>query len=79
MTANGHGVDSGAAILLVNALATIALTGLIWFVQLVHYPLFALADNGRFARYEAEHARRTSWVVAPLMTLEAVTAMMLVN
>ncbi len=64
-------------LLLAHAGSTAAMTGLIWFVQLVHYPLFPLADRERFSDFAAQHQRRTSWVVGPLMATEAVTASLL--
>lgn len=54
-------------LLLTQLLSTLAMFGLIWFVQVVHYPLFALVDDPRFA---SSHATRTTYVVAPLMLLE---------
>ncbi len=54
--------------------STLALFGLIWFVQIVHYPLHALVGPAEFPRYEAEHANRTGYVAAPLMLLELATA-----
>jgi hypothetical protein len=50
------------------------MVGLIWFVQLVHYPLFAAVGEAEFLLYERGHTRRTTWVVAVLMPLEALTA-----
>lgn len=64
-------------LLLIHAGATLAMVGLIWFVQLVHYPLFDLASERRFERFALEHQRRTSLVVVPLMIIEAVTALAL--
>ncbi len=64
-------------ILLFHAASTLAMTGLIWFVQLVHYPLFPYAEAGEFRRFAADHQRRTGWVVVPLMLTEAVTATLL--
>jgi hypothetical protein len=64
-------------LLLIHAAATLALVGLIWFVQVVHYPLFDLASERRFDRFVAEHKRRTSWVVVPLMLTELGTALAL--
>ena len=66
------------SILLVQLAATLLMTGLIWFVQLVHYPLFARVGAQQFATYEAEHQRRTTWVVAPLMLAELATALLTV-
>ena len=64
-------------LLLIHAGATLAMVGLIWFVQVVHYPLFDLASERRFAGFAAEHQRRTSLVVVPLMFAEAGTALAL--
>lgn len=58
----------------VNAAATFFMTGLIWFVQIVHYPLFAQVGEDGFARYEQLHAARTTWVVAPVMLIEVASA-----
>jgi len=63
---------------LVHAGATWIMVGLIWFVQLVHYPLLASVGTGdRFTDYMSEHARRTTWIVAPAMLFEAATACLL--
>ncbi len=51
--------------------------GVIWFVQVVHYPLFLEVGASQFAAYEAAHANRTSYVVAPLMLLELASACLL--
>lgn len=46
------------------------MTGVIWFVQVVHYPLFAKVGESAFTTYESLHTIRTGWVVAPMMILE---------
>lgn len=60
--------------LLVHAAATWALTGLIWFVQVVHYPLLRGVGLSGFASYHEAHSRLTTLVVGPLMLVEAATA-----
>jgi len=60
-------------LLIVHAAATWALCGLIWIVQLVHYPLFALVGDRAFPGYQAAHTRRITPLVAPLMGAELVT------
>jgi hypothetical protein len=57
--------------------STLLMTGLIWFVQLVHYPMFAGLDRERFAALHAEHSRRTGRVVTVPMLLELVTGVWL--
>jgi len=64
-------------ILLLHTSSTLIMVGVIWYVQLVHYPLFYLADESRFIDFEAQHTRRTSWVVIPPMLAELVTAFLL--
>lgn len=64
-------------VLIVHALATAMMAGLIWFVQAVHYPMFALVGPASFARYEAAHQRRTTRVVGPLMLAELVSAVLI--
>jgi hypothetical protein len=58
--------------------ATWAMVGLIWFVQVVHYPLFAMVGADGFADYERAHRWRTSFVVGPPMAIELLTAVALV-
>jgi uncharacterized membrane protein len=59
---------------LVHLGSTLAMAGLIWFVQIVHYPLFAAVGPERFVAYETLHAQLTSVVVVPFMCAEAFTA-----
>ena len=63
---------------LVHAAATLTMTGVIWFVQVVHYPLFAAVPVEGFVAYEARHTHLTGFVVGPPMAVEGVTALALV-
>jgi len=54
------------------------MTGLIWFVQVVHYPLFDRVGTEASPRYAVDHQRRTMLVVMPVMLIEALTATALV-
>lgn len=62
---------------LVHALSTWAMVGLIWFVQVVHYPLMGGVGGAEWTAYERAHTRRTTWVVLPWMVAEMVTALLL--
>ncbi len=53
------------------------MTGLIWFVQLVHYPLYKRVGQQGFSHYQTQHARLTSYVVLLPMVLELVTGLAL--
>jgi hypothetical protein len=67
-----------STILLANAAATVFMTGLIWFVQVVHYPLFAKVGPEVFPAYSRAHQMLTTLVVGPPMLVEAATAALLV-
>ncbi|MEL6675082.1 MAG: hypothetical protein AAFR61_22935 [Bacteroidota bacterium] len=53
-----------------HLLVSLMMTGVIWFVQIVHYPLFRRVGDEHFTAYEAAHTQRTGWLVAPLMLAE---------
>lgn len=63
-----------AAVVLLHALVTPLMAGLVAFVQIVHYPLFAKVGREHFTDYETAHQRRTTVIVAPLMLSEAAAA-----
>lgn len=63
--------------LLAHVAATWYMVGLIWFVQIVHYPLFGKVGTGGFPAYAEAHSRLTSRVVGPPMLLEASTTILL--
>ena len=63
---------------LAHLASTLFMVGLIWFVQIVHYPLFARVGEEGFPLYSEAHSRLTSYVVGPPMLLEAGTALLLV-
>ena len=54
--------------------ATWALVGLIWTIQLAHYPLFAQVGREVFQAYHKRYTKQITWVVAPLMLTEIITA-----
>lgn len=61
-------------ITLLHALSTWFMVGLIWFVQVVHYPLMARVGEERWIDFELAHTRRATWVVMPAMLVELATA-----
>lgn len=52
--------------------------GIIWFVQLVHYPLLGEVAKYRKDAYEKTHMRMATWVVGPPMIIEMVTSIILI-
>ena len=69
---------SAKLLVLLQLAATAYMTGVIWFVQLVHYPLMAGWPHDQFAVWESRHRELTGFVVIPGMVLEAVAVALLV-
>ena len=65
--------------LLINAAATLYMTGLIWFVQVVHYPLFGRVGEAGYRQYQVAHQNLTSLVVGPAMLAELVSTIWVVS
>ena len=71
-------MDLAQSLPLVHAVPTLLMTGVIWIIQVVHYPLYRRVGAEGFADYEREHCARISFVVLPLMLLELLCAAALV-
>ncbi len=64
-------------VVVVHLASTWGIVGLIWMVQVVHYPLFLAVGQPEFVDYERAHTKRISYIVGPLMGVESVTALAL--
>jgi hypothetical protein len=64
--------------LLLSAASATFMAGVIWVIQLVHYPLFSFADEARFAAFHAAHSARITLIVMPAMLLELGSSLALV-
>lgn len=69
--------DSAMWVALLHAASTLILVGIIWTVQLVHYPLMALVRPEGFVAYEAAHAPRMAAVVALPWGVQGLTTLAL--
>lgn len=59
--------------LVVHAAAAWFLAGLVWTVQVVHYPLFDAVARDRFVAYESAHSTRITAVLAVPWAVQGVT------
>jgi len=66
-----------STLLLVHAASAWFMTGLIWLVQIVHYPLLSRVGAAGYADYQLAHQRLISIVVGPAMLIEAGAAVLL--
>jgi hypothetical protein len=69
-----------AVLVAVHAASTLFMVGMIWTIQVVHYPLFASVGLDEFPAYEAAHSTRITavivlpWAVQGLTTLALLAA-----
>jgi len=56
---------------------TALLTGLIWMVQVVHYPSFLYIDTKRYMSFQKFHMSKIGLLVGPLMIVELLTGIQL--
>jgi hypothetical protein len=59
---------------LANLVLAAYMSGVIWLVQVVHYPLFAAVGAPQWTAYEAAHRRRITVVVGPPMLAQPLVA-----
>jgi len=64
-------------VLLIHLFSTIFMTGLCWFVQIVHYPLFRAMKLEDLPQYEQKN-KVTGYVTVTVMTVELITALVLI-
>ena len=60
-----------------NVISAFLLTGVIWTIQIVHYPSFHYIDKLSFTNFHNFHERRISIIVMPLMLIELITSIAL--
>ena len=60
--------------LTLQAAATWYMVGVIWLIQLVHYPMFQFLDRAGFKSNHTFHSTAITFVVMPAMLLELVLA-----
>ena len=65
------------AVVVAHAAATLFMVGMIWTVQILHYPLFAHVGTQRFVAYEQAHSTRITAVIAVPWAIEGLTTLVL--
>jgi hypothetical protein len=63
--------------LVIHLCVTWFLVGLIWVIQVVHYPLMKQVGQANFITYHDRHMALITWVVGPLMLAELGSAVAL--
>lgn len=67
----------GNIVFVVHIISSTLMAGVLWIVQLVHYPLFSYVDINQFIEFHRQHSIRITYIVGPAMILQLVSATLL--
>lgn len=61
----------------IHLFSTLFMTGLIWLVQMVHYPSFKFVDEKLYTDFQLFHMNKITVVVLPMMLMELFSLLLL--
>ena len=64
--------------LIIHLIATSVMVGVIWIIQLVHYPSFHFIELKQYTTFQRFHMSRISYVVIPAMLTELFTLILFI-
>ena len=64
--------------LILHLIATSVMVGVIWIIQLVHYPSFHFIELKQYTTFQRFHMSRISYVVIPAMLTELFTLILII-
>ena len=71
-------INSQHVIFISHLTLTSIMVGLIWIIQLVHYPTFHFIDKNLYSSFQKFHMNSISLIVVPVMVLELATGVLLI-
>ena len=63
---------------MIQFVVTWMMVGIMWFSQIVHYPLYKKIREG-FIEYERSHIRLAAVLLGPMMLIEVITAIIMIG
>ena len=70
--------DHQFILLLIHLISTSLIVGIIWVIQVVHYPSFHFIGNSRYISFQKFHMERISYIVIPVMLVESISGFLLI-
>ena len=64
-------------LLKVSFISTSVMVGIIWVIQLLHYPAFHFINDQIYIEFQHFHMQRISFIVIPAMLIELASALLL--
>ena len=71
-------IFNGQSMLAMHLALASVMVGVIWVIQLVHYPSFRFTDREKYVSFQIFHMRNISFIVVPVMILEFLSGLLLV-
>ena len=65
-------------IIVIHFISTSLMVGIIWIIQLLHYPAFHFIDKASYSAFQDFHMNRVSFIVVPTMITEFVSGVLVV-
>jgi len=60
-----------------NFMSTSVMVGIIWVIQILHYPSFHFINTMKYVEFQQFHMTRISFIVIPVMFIELTSALLL--
>ena len=64
-------------LLKINFISTSFMVGVIWVIQLIHYPSFHFINDQKYVEFQHFHMQRISFIVIPAMLVELASGLLL--
>ena len=71
-------LNNGNIVINIHFASTAVMVGVIWVIQLLHYPTFHYIEKNNYSQFQKFHMNRISYIVIPAMVIEMLSGIMLV-
>jgi hypothetical protein len=61
----------------IHFLSTAIMVGVIWVIQLIHYPSFHFIKKSKYSKFQQFHMNRISIIVIPTMIIEIISGLLI--
>ena len=61
----------------IHFLSTAIMVGVIWVIQLIHYPSFHFIKKSNYSKFQQFHMNRISIIVIPTMIIEIISGLLI--
>ena len=63
---------------LIHLISTAIIVGIIWVIQVVHYPSFYFIERDEYVSFQKFHMDKISYIVVPVMLIESISGFILI-